>query len=409
MVRSPSRLSYWVASVALAAVAIGSIAFIVTPDDKAGQVTQSNACRWLDTSQRPVPIPIPITLGGASTPARPAYGDTVTLGQARISGTLPWWTATEAYEAGFINSGPNTLTVSLEVTLRATNAVPASRTLDIPTTVHVNFDPGAPYSEAGQAGQLLRIVDLAIPTTTWVRSGQGTVDFSQGTIVVRGDLGPLHDVTIFDGCYPASWNVGDQLTPVPVTAPVFESAGIVLPDPSFSDVGYGHPFFGDIEWMAASGISQGYADGTFRAVDPVSRQAFASFLYSFAKPSGFTAPTVPTFRDVGPGHTFYTAIEWAAAAGIVTGYADGTFGPTLDVTRQAAAQWIYRYEDPAYSPPAVNTFNDVGPGHTFHTAIEWMASVGIASGYGDGSFGPTVVTSRQAAAAWIHRAALLGA
>lgn len=414
MVRPPSRLSYWVASAVLAVVAVGSVVLVTSrtsdtpPAAVPGSVTQSNACQWIDPSQHPLPIDVPITLGGLTTPDQPAYGDTVTLGQATISGTLPWWVAYEAYFAGFIVNGPNTMSISLDLTLRATNATPAVRTVTIPATVSVNFDAAAPYTEAGQAGQRLSIVDLAIPDTTWVRTGQGTVDFSQGSIVIRGTLGSMGPVTIFDGCYPASWIPGDQPTPVPVTAPVFESAGIVLPDARFSDVPYGHTFFGDIEWMAASGISLGYTDGTFLPANPVSRQGFASFLYSFAQPSGFTPPAVPTFPDVGLDHQFYTAIEWAYAEGIVAGNLDGTFGPGNAVTRQAAAQWIYRYEDPVFTAPSVPTFTDVGTGHVFYDAIEWMSSTRIASGYNDGSFGPTIVTSRQAASALIHRAAIWG-
>jgi hypothetical protein len=47
----------------------------------------------------------------------------------------------------------------------------------------------------------------------------------------------------------------------------------------FSDVPVDHPFFWDIQWLAATGISTGYDDGTFRPDEPVSRQAMAAFLH----------------------------------------------------------------------------------------------------------------------------------
>jgi hypothetical protein len=47
----------------------------------------------------------------------------------------------------------------------------------------------------------------------------------------------------------------------------------------FSDVPLDHPFFWDIQWLAHTGISTGYDDGTFRPEEPVSRQAMAAFLH----------------------------------------------------------------------------------------------------------------------------------
>jgi hypothetical protein len=47
---------------------------------------------------------------------------------------------------------------------------------------------------------------------------------------------------------------------------------------TFSDVNASHPFYGEIEWLAASGITTGYPDGTFRPGAPVTRQAMAAYL-----------------------------------------------------------------------------------------------------------------------------------
>ena len=56
-----------------------------------------------------------------------------------------------------------------------------------------------------------------------------------------------------------------QISPAPVT-------------PSFSDVPDTHPFYQEIEALAASGISTGFPDGTFRPSNTVTRQAMAAFL-----------------------------------------------------------------------------------------------------------------------------------
>jgi hypothetical protein len=52
-----------------------------------------------------------------------------------------------------------------------------------------------------------------------------------------------------------------------------------FPDPGFTDVPVGHPFYDEIAWLAAAGITDGYDDGTFRPLTTVSRQAMMAFLY----------------------------------------------------------------------------------------------------------------------------------
>ena len=46
------------------------------------------------------------------------------------------------------------------------------------------------------------------------------------------------------------------------------------------------------------------------------------------------------FLDVGPAHLFCPAIAWAADAGLVSGWPDGTYRPANDVTRQAMAAFL---------------------------------------------------------------------
>lgn len=47
---------------------------------------------------------------------------------------------------------------------------------------------------------------------------------------------------------------------------------------AFSDVAPSHPFYDEITWMEATGISTGYGDGTYRPAEPVTRQAMSAFM-----------------------------------------------------------------------------------------------------------------------------------
>ena len=112
----------------------------------------------------------------------------------------------------------------------------------------------------------------------------------------------------------------------------------------FTDVPAGSPFFADIEWMATSGITTGYPDGTFHNGDPVRRQAMAAFLYRFSgKPNG-DHPTcaVAPYTDVPITAPFCGEIAWMKTTGITTGYPDGSFKPAAAVQRQAMAAFLHR-------------------------------------------------------------------
>jgi 2',3'-cyclic-nucleotide 2'-phosphodiesterase (5'-nucleotidase family)/alpha-tubulin suppressor-like RCC1 family protein len=184
-----------------------------------------------------------------------------------------------------------------------------------------------------------------------------------------------------------------------------EAAGYPVdpePEPEFPDVSEDHAFFEDISWLVAEGITTGYEDGTFKPTAQVSRQAMAAFLHRLA---GEPAVPVgaPTFSDVPVGHPFHEAISWLAAEGISTGYEDGTFKPGQPVSREATAAFLHRMAGEPSAPEGAPMFSDVPAGHPFAAAISWLASTGITTGYDDGTFRGGEEISRQAMAAFLHR------
>lgn len=179
----------------------------------------------------------------------------------------------------------------------------------------------------------------------------------------------------------------------------------------FADVATDSPFLDAISWLAAQGITTGYADGTFRPSGSVTRQAMAAYLYRLAGSPDWTTPVVSPFTDVATDSSFYVEITWLAGQGITGGYADGGFHPTADVSRQAMSAFLFRYAHPGEDSTACGMgieagFHDVDPSLVFCEAIRWMASVGpeaITTGYADGTFRPTASVTRQAMAAYLYR------
>ncbi|MCC5953407.1 MAG: S-layer homology domain-containing protein [Acidimicrobiia bacterium] len=195
---------------------------------------------------------------------------------------------------------------------------------------------------------------------------------------------------------------------------------VVDPDAAFRDLLSTAPFHDAIAAMADAGVIGGFDDGTFRPTTAVSRQAAVAFLWRLA---GSPAPEHAEqpldtgdhpgsatrghgFSDVGPDHPFADPITWAAAVGIISGYDDGTFRPTVAVTRQALAalvtRWTAAVAEPLPDEPP-GQFTDVDEAHPFAAEIAAVAGAGLATGYDDGTFRPTAPLSRQAAAAVLWR------
>ena len=136
----------------------------------------------------------------------------------------------------------------------------------------------------------------------------------------------------------------------------------------------------------------------------------AAFLYRAAGSPAFTPPAIPSFEDVDPGHPFYLAIEWLKARRIATGTRDSDgdyeFGPSEPISREAMAAFLFRMSgDPAPAAPAgARPFLDVPDGYVFEDAIRWMGLSGITTGFPDGTFRANGLVTRDAMAAFLHRA-----
>ncbi len=78
-------------------------------------------------------------------------------------------------------------------------------------------------------------------------------------------------------------------------------------------------------------------------LEAVTRQSMAAFLYRNADNPPFDPPATATFSDVPVGHPFFKEIEWMKAEGITNGNVDGSYGAIDPVSRQAMAAFLYRY------------------------------------------------------------------
>jgi hypothetical protein len=172
----------------------------------------------------------------------------------------------------------------------------------------------------------------------------------------------------------------------------------------FPDVPSNHQFCEEIDELAERGITGGYADGRFHPGATVTRQALSAWFHRLAGEPPMVACVTPPFTDVPVSHAFCDEIAWMVAEGITTGFVDGTFRPTAQVTRQALAAWFARFADSGPLPDCtVPPFSDVPADHPFCEEITWAADAGLVNGYADGTYRPADFVTRQAAAAMFTR------
>ncbi|MEQ6853761.1 5'-nucleotidase C-terminal domain-containing protein [Lysinibacillus capsici] len=100
------------------------------------------------------------------------------------------------------------------------------------------------------------------------------------------------------------------------------------------------------------------------------------------------ASAASPFSDVKESHADFEGISTLYAAGIISGYPDGTFKPDTNVTRGQAAKMIAgalkldtkEVEDPK--------FTDISASNPYYGSIAALVRLNVITGYGDNTFRP---------------------
>ena len=140
---------------------------------------------------------------------------------------------------------------------------------------------------------------------------------------------------------------------------------------SYSDVHSGDWFNNAVSTMSAAGIITGYPDGTFRPNAPITRAEFAAIVARFSDQS---AKYLGTFSDVSYTHWASSSIALAAKFGWVTGYEDNTFKPDQSITRAEAMTITNRILERAVEEdhmlPDMVTWTDNRPDAWYYEAVQ---------------------------------------
>lgn len=158
-----------------------------------------------------------------------------------------------------------------------------------------------------------------------------------------------------------------------------------------------------IENLADLGIISGYADGSFGPNNNITRNEFLSIL---VRAFGLLDETaVYDFTDGDANAWYAKAVASAKKAGIVAGYADGSFGDGTYINRQDMASFIYRVgrikkaegKDFADSSSIADYAKE---------AVDSLSAAGVINGMEDNTFAPYANATRAQVAVIIN--AILG-
>ncbi|WP_372629331.1 discoidin domain-containing protein [Cohnella sp.] len=179
------------------------------------------------------------------------------------------------------------------------------------------------------------------------------------------------------------------------------------PAPSFTDIA-GHWAKSAILNAADMKLVSGYPDGTFKPNAAITRAEFTVILANALKLEG--AGSALDFTDGAKIGTWAKqAVAQSIEAGIVNGYADGSFRPAAPITRAEMATMIARVLQLSLDSNTATGFADDKDVPTWaRGAVEATRKLGIVNGRGDNKFLPNGTATRAEAVTLLVRLLELG-
>lgn len=113
----------------------------------------------------------------------------------------------------------------------------------------------------------------------------------------------------------------------------------------YSDISSNASYIDAIQFVDEHELFEGYTDGTFGPNKSMTRATFVTVLGRLAgvDKSRYTKSSFTDVPVDSTTSWYRPYVEWAVATGIVQGYGDGTFGPNNEITHQQMYLMMYRY------------------------------------------------------------------
>ena len=331
--------------------------------DATGTIVANTASvvHYVNTYQTPEPPAVPgLSVRKALTEvnARPYIGGQVESGDALT------YTITVTNTGGTVLTGI-TVADALPAGLRLTSA-------DSSWTV-ASLDPGQ---------------SRTVTLTAVVRST------AEGQLLTNTVTAAAGDLTATDSC---SVRVEDSYTPVPIPDPDPDPT----PDPGGEDDD--DPEGLNTEDHVAYLI--GFTDGTIRPEASITRAEVATIFFRLLTDGAreqYWSQTNP-YPDVDSDDWYNNAISTLTNMGILTGYDNGSFGPTDSITRAEFTTIAVRFFQSAYDYGYTGGYSDVDGTEWYARYVAAATALGLVEGMPDGTFRPLASITRAEAATIVNR------
>lgn len=209
-----------------------------------------------------------------------------------------------------------------------------------------------------------------------------------------------------DGTYTFTMPSGD----VAVTATFAEDPNWEEPeDPAtdvseiFTDVPANHWAQAAIQYVYDNGLMTGVSDTAFAPEATTTRAMIVSML---ARMENVTSAADAGFTDVATDDWYATAVNWAAANGIVSGISDDTFAPNDPITREQLAAMLMNYAQwkgqDTSARADLSGYSDA-PSTWASEAVQWAVAEGLLAGVTDDELQPQGQATRAQVAAIMQR------
>lgn len=171
----------------------------------------------------------------------------------------------------------------------------------------------------------------------------------------------------------------------------------------FTDVSANHWAQAAIQYVYDNGLMTGVSDTAFAPEATTTRAMIVSML---ARMENVTSAADAGFADVAASDWYATAVNWAAANGIVNGISDDTFAPNDPITRDQLAAMLMNYAQwkgqDTSARADLSGYSDA-PSTWASEAVQWAVAEGLLAGVTDDELQPQGQATRAQVAAILER------
>lgn len=176
----------------------------------------------------------------------------------------------------------------------------------------------------------------------------------------------------------------------------FTLAQTQTPQTTFADVPASAWYCDAVEYVYENGLMSGVSSGRFAPDDTLTRAMLVQTLYAM---EGRPAAASAGFADVASGDWYASAVNWAAANGVVSGVSETGFGPNNALTREQLALILYRFAQyKGYDVTGTSDLAAYADGSSVSgwaaEAMSWAVNAGLISGVGGNQIAPTGTATR---------------